>query len=240
MGRTKFKQLMQKLNEVRHDEHYRALWLYGTQGYGKSHLLAALVCYLAAQDERVVYIPDCRSLIDNPIAYVKTAMLFAWADDVTTQKEIIATLNTTHEIDAFFYSQKNVIFVVDQMNAFKTGGNNDPNENRKLHRWIRSFTSRHKTVFSSSANHTDYLEQFNKQSSNRVLRVRGGLDDVSYSKFISISHNEASNSIRPKCTSGGSDIKASRWEITAGMMLKILRAASHCSWTSAWCKGILI
>ena len=84
VGRTKFKQLVQNFDEVRCDEHYTSLWLYGTQGYGKSHLLAALVCYLAAQDERVVYIPDCRSLLDDPVEYVKTAMLFAWADDVIT------------------------------------------------------------------------------------------------------------------------------------------------------------
>jgi chromosomal replication initiation ATPase DnaA len=66
-GRTKFKELLQELKEVRKSTVYTTVWLYGTQGYGKSHLLAALVCYLAAADERVVYIPDCRALLKSAV-----------------------------------------------------------------------------------------------------------------------------------------------------------------------------
>src|SRR5256885_2360597 len=87
VGRTKFKELVERLKLVRDSEDTRAIWLYGTQGYGKSHLLAALVCYLAAQDERVVYIPDCRSWLLDPLTYVQAAMLFAWADDINAQNE---------------------------------------------------------------------------------------------------------------------------------------------------------
>jgi chromosomal replication initiation ATPase DnaA len=61
VGRTKFKELVERLKLVRNSHVKSAVWLYGTQGYGKSHLLAALACYLAAQDERVVYIPDCQA-----------------------------------------------------------------------------------------------------------------------------------------------------------------------------------
>ncbi|KIW99565.1 uncharacterized protein Z518_11304 [Rhinocladiella mackenziei CBS 650.93] len=176
VGRTKFKQLVKTLDEVRCYDRYMSVWLYGTQGYGKSHLLAALVCYLTAQDERVVYIPDCRSLLVDPIVYIKTAMLFAWADDVIIQKEI-PPLNTTDQIKAFISSQENVIFVIDQMNAFKTTDPHEP-EIRNLHNWVKSFTLRHKAIFSSSANYTEYLKAFQKQSSHRVLRVDGGLDDT--------------------------------------------------------------
>jgi len=170
------------MEEMRVSEVYTALWLYGTQGYGKSHLLAALVCYLAAQDERVIYIPDCRSLLKNPILHVRAAMLFAWADDPTTQNEI-TKMSTTDEILAFLYTQEKVIFVVDQMNAFKAGGLGAKERREELRDWVGSFTSCHKTVFSSSANDTDYLDEFNKQSSNRVLRVYGGLDRVSHLKI---------------------------------------------------------
>jgi chromosomal replication initiation ATPase DnaA len=54
-----FRKLIEELKIVREGCTYTAVWLYGTQGYGKSHLLAILACYLAAQDERVIYIPDC-------------------------------------------------------------------------------------------------------------------------------------------------------------------------------------
>src|SRR5256714_8019933 len=121
VGRTKFKELVERLKLVRDSEDTRAIWLYGTQGYGKSHLLAALVCYLAAQDERVVYIPDCRSWLLDPLTYVQAAMLFAWADDINAQNEIM-TLKTQDEIDVVL-NNSDAIFVVDQMNALKTSNN---------------------------------------------------------------------------------------------------------------------
>jgi len=67
VGRTTLKELLQELKEVRESADYTTVWLYGTQGYGKFYLLAALVCYLTAEDKRVVYISDCRALF-------KTAM----------------------------------------------------------------------------------------------------------------------------------------------------------------------
>jgi len=89
LGRVKFEELFQTLNEVRNSNNYTSLWLYGTQGYGKSHMLAALVCYLAAQGERVVYIPTCRTLLEKPVGYVRAAMLFAWAGDDAATSEIL-------------------------------------------------------------------------------------------------------------------------------------------------------
>jgi hypothetical protein len=77
VGRIMFRKLVEELEMVRKSVVYPRLWLYGTQGYGKSHLLAILVCHLAAQDERVVYIPDCREWLQKPVEYLKEAMLFA-------------------------------------------------------------------------------------------------------------------------------------------------------------------
>ena len=115
-GRTKFKELLQRLKELVKSRAHNIVWLYGAQGYGKSHLLAALVCYLAAQDERVVYIPDCQECLRDPVGYFQKAMLFAWADDSTIQEEIVK-LNTEAEIGAFFGRQKDFIVVCDQLNA---------------------------------------------------------------------------------------------------------------------------
>jgi hypothetical protein len=70
VGRTKFKELVQELKEVQESKNHPTLWLYGTQGYGKSHLLAALVCHLIARDERVIYIPDCRALLEDSVEYL--------------------------------------------------------------------------------------------------------------------------------------------------------------------------
>ena len=59
VGREEFVKLVNKFRHVQENHSTDTLMLYGTKGYGKSHLLAVLVCYLAAQGERIVYIPDC-------------------------------------------------------------------------------------------------------------------------------------------------------------------------------------
>jgi hypothetical protein len=185
VGRNKFEPLVRALKKVRDSLQLTTVWLYGTQGYGKSHLLAALVCYLAAQDERVVYIPDCRALLKDPVEYVRAAMLFAWANDITTQKEIM-TLNTLEEIRDFFFSPEKVIFVIDQMNALKDSKR--PTETKKrsdLCEWITCLTTRHKSVLSSSANYVEFHEQTQQQSSNFVVYAYGGLNRVSHREIIS-------------------------------------------------------
>jgi hypothetical protein len=185
VGRTKFKELLEKLKEMRETRSYTTLWLYGTQGNGKSHLLTALVCYLAAQDERVVYIPDCREWLRDPIRNVQVAMLFAWVDDITTQKEIM-TLNTEAKIEAFFNRRRNAIVVVDQLNALtESNGSCEGIKRRgRLHGWLTRFTSKHTAVFSSSANYKEYLDSSKMQTSSYTMRVYGGLNRVSHRNII--------------------------------------------------------
>jgi len=48
MGREKFTEFLDKCEEIRKDSHHSELMVYETRGYGRSHLLAALVCYLEA------------------------------------------------------------------------------------------------------------------------------------------------------------------------------------------------
>jgi hypothetical protein len=92
MGREKFEILLREFHAMQKSCDTTALWLYGTQGYGKSHILAAFVSYPCARgNERVTYIPDCRELLSNIIPYFQAAMLFAWSDDASMQREIIRT-----------------------------------------------------------------------------------------------------------------------------------------------------
>lgn len=55
--------LVKDFEMVRKSCSYIALWVYGTRDDGKSHLLATLVCLLAAQGKCVVYIPDYRKCV---------------------------------------------------------------------------------------------------------------------------------------------------------------------------------
>jgi hypothetical protein len=77
MGREKFTELLDAIN-VLETTNWRGYLFYGTIGYGKSHLLAALACYLISAGKRVVYIPDCRECAWSPVSYFRAAMLLAW------------------------------------------------------------------------------------------------------------------------------------------------------------------
>jgi len=183
VGREKFAQLLKELREVRGSTVYDKLWLYGTQGYGKSHLLAALVCYLTARGEPVVFIPDCRTCRDEPETCFKRAMLFAWTDDAT-QQEILA-LNTMAEITRFLRRRKEALFVFDQMNILTEVevSNADLQRTIDLVKWIDGLAATHKMVLSSSsANYLEYLQRSKKQTTEHRMRVYGGFTKVCGSK----------------------------------------------------------
>jgi len=186
-GRERFKELLEMFRDVRLRRNRSALWVYGTKGYGKSHLLAAFVCYLAAQKERVVYIPDCRECIRSPVLYVRAAMLFAWADDKTIQEKIIM-LDTKEEICDFFehHQNQNVIFVIDQMNALADLDEDDAetrNEKGKVRKWLTRCRAGYKAVLSASANYKAYLQSSVKESTEDTMHVYGGFTAVSLTKF---------------------------------------------------------
>ena len=161
---------------MQESRHTTALWVYGTQGYGKSHILAAFVCYLAAREkERVIYIPDCREFLGNIIEYFQAAMLFAWADDTSAQREII-TLDTREKIYRFLKSYEAAIFVIDQMNAFTES-------EKEISTWLTNCWKLGKAaVLSSSANYQEYKKRSVVQTSEKTLYTYGGLSAVSLSK----------------------------------------------------------
>jgi hypothetical protein len=174
VGREMFIGLLDRLRYVQKSHNRSALWVYGTKGYGKSHLLAALVCYLTARKERVLYIPDCRECAKSPVKYMRAAMLFTWADDKAIQDEII-TLNTLEEIQKFFDRHPGFTFFIGQVNDFEGRDNG-------VKRWLDTCRAWHKAVLSTSANYESYLTTAPKQSTDETCYVYNGFTPVSLSK----------------------------------------------------------
>ena len=179
MGREKFKELLKKVEEHKQNPHV-GLWLYGTIGYGKSHLLAALVCHLVSRGDTVVYVPDCPILVRHPVRYLRMAMLLAWGNDSEVQEEIVA-LETMEETLKFFHQvPTKAISVVDQMNALEDSHTDDVSDKIKqgVGAWLRACSYRHKTIYSSLANCTTFLRMHQKQTNIIRVDVRGGLTAV--------------------------------------------------------------
>ena len=183
-GREKFAMLVSDVQEVRQSTEDRNLWVHGTKGYGKSHLLAALVCYLSAKkDEKVIYIPDCRMLADSPLPYICAALTFAWEGDYDTQQQI-ANLTTLDAVVMFLTKQssieENVIFVIDQLNGLLGPDGSMTPHSEDISRWLKQCRAEFKAVLSSSANYKEFLLENEKQNYNKVLFTYGGLSPVSF------------------------------------------------------------
>jgi len=179
VGREKFPELLRQLKFVQTAMSYSKLWVYGTRGNGKSHLLAALVCYLSARGECVIYIPNCGDGLRNPVAYFKAAMLFAFTDKAAQDR--ILTMETMEEIKYFLDRYAPVYFVIDQMNALDTEVGDQEHRRlakARLSRWISLLTSSRKAVLSSSANLQCHLRLRSKEHYNHTMRVYGGLTEV--------------------------------------------------------------
>jgi hypothetical protein len=180
MGREKFTELLDMVTDE--NTHIREFWFYGTMGYGKSHLLAALVCYLTIAGKRVLYIPDCRQGAQDPVEYFRAAMLFAWANDPKMQRKIMK-MRSAKKIIKFLkinQSTSKILFVIDQMNALDLGRNAadtlSDTEKESLRTTIHRSASVHTCIYSTSANY----EALEKSNINlKRLDVYGGLSVVS-------------------------------------------------------------
>jgi DNA replication protein DnaC len=183
MGRERFVELLNNFKKVKESQHYFGLWLYGTSGYGKSYLLAMLVCYFIADNERVMYIPDCRKSLKDVTAYFREAMFLTWADDPCMQREIMG-LKTKDDIYDFLSEKGNdIILVIDMLNGLQVK-DAEVNNDRRKEVWELIDRLRHdrKAVLSASANYKTYLQGELVQNSDTTMRVYGGLTPVSHGR----------------------------------------------------------
>jgi hypothetical protein len=189
MGREKFTELLHAV-KVLETTFWQGYLFYGTIGYGKSHLLAALACYLITAGKRVIYIPDCRACAWSPVPYFRAAMLLAWGGpDDNVIRESIKALDTMEAIAEFFREQSNILFLVDQVNILEKdpSGTDGLSDDRKsvILQWIMECVAGHKYIFSASANNKNRGLTEEKQTNTRPLLVYGGFTPVSlYTRCI--------------------------------------------------------
>jgi hypothetical protein len=174
MGREGFSELADAFMTCTTSKRLKDLWVYGSMGYGKSHLLATLVYFLTAQGYRVVYLPDCQVLCHDPARYLTVSLLFAWADNPQVISKIVS-FRTMGDIERFFQDNWDpVVFVTDQVNAFE-----GPEKHlEKVRGWLNRCRSDVKTVLSTSANNMTFLRTLHKQNNNYLFMVFGGFTAV--------------------------------------------------------------
>ena len=189
MGREKFAEVLAEIGALGPYK-YRALYVYGTIGYGKSHILAAMTCLLLQQGKRVVYLPDCRAMAADFLEYIKSGLLLAFGDSESHQLRI-QKCGSADEIISFckrivLDDRIRLYFIVDQLNApdkDNEGTNKDEVSNDvELH--IRASLNRimyeHFVIESASASYQSAMHMKQKQLSKVKLSLMGGFSEVSY------------------------------------------------------------
>jgi Cdc6-like AAA superfamily ATPase len=178
MGRSQFKTLYDLAHSSPFLDFDQKIYLYGSSGSGKSHLLAALVDMLIHEGKRVVYIPECRKLAEDFVRAMKDAFSFAFPESAN----IIESFQDVNDLVQF--SNMNArgtpfYVIVDQINALQSGEGErrDEAKTNAKHALDQIAYGQH-YIFSASANEEANQRANERQSATIVMKLQGGMNDV--------------------------------------------------------------
>ncbi|KAA8906952.1 hypothetical protein FN846DRAFT_918946 [Sphaerosporella brunnea] len=138
----------------------RKHFLHGSLGTGKSHLLAALVCWLTKTGRSVVYLPDCRAMLQNTFTYIQKALRLTFFQHEEHRNYIQDCTKITELIDfceKLADGEITLYFVIDQLNALdpqdETGDRYDNAKKADVRDILEMMSAHHLRISSSSANY---------------------------------------------------------------------------------------
>jgi hypothetical protein len=181
MGRSKFKDVLNEVEDPRFLRGAYSLYLNGPSGIGKSYILAALVCLLIRKGNYVVYIPDCGDLLQGAEGYLRRALQLAFHRD----SGLCSQLTSARLTDDFLLTVKehadNTLYVVlDQFNALDSDGANDPLHHARANAqvYIGNLGSKQRRIFSTSGKHHSDRAGRGQHGSVKFISLHAGLSEV--------------------------------------------------------------
>lgn len=185
IGREKFEIILKDINKMKAGFTNMGYYIYGTMGYGKSHILAAMTCYLIRTGKYVVYLPDCRAFTYDPLKYIKSALLLTFTYKVDEFKTILDCEKLEDIVDfcnTLGLYDRRLYFIVDQFNAldYDEGINNafdndiSTHEKKIVYDLINKMTTEHYIIKSASANNKSALYLKKKQLQEYQMILIGG------------------------------------------------------------------
>ncbi|RGB41573.1 hypothetical protein C1646_739046 [Rhizophagus diaphanus] len=201
MGRKVFDKVLNTINELKSGNGYMDFFIYGTMGYGKSYILATIVCFLLKTRKRVVYLPDCRELARKPEYYIKSALFLTYSDDSVKMSEIqsCVTLDDIIEFCNPSEQKEPLYFIVDQINALDSHDDTGIDESlkKKIKSSLNEMAINNYYIKSSSANNISALHLSIKQANEKKIELYGGFDEdemaqwwQKYDTYLSIDYQQ--------------------------------------------------
>ena len=193
MGREMFREVHKTVSSLKPGGGGTRLYIQGTMGFGKSHILAALACLLYRQGNVVVFIHDVRALLLDPLPYIKSALLCTFAGpSFKEERNRIRACKSMNAISPFYHGIRSFPYlIVDQINALELSDLNTDSVARETKDacrvFINSLSVGSFTITSASANHqtAKYMEK--KQTNEIKLPMMGGMSPVSSRIYLSYS-----------------------------------------------------
>ena len=188
MGRQKFAELVHMVNRFENPDGCHTLYFYGTTGYGKSYILAALSCLLMREGKRVVYIPTCRGLLQAGFGhYLTWALFLCFGDSPIQQREIECCQNDPEELIRYCrqLSKRKVLlyFFIDQYNGLHLVDENmdDISNERKAcsEDWLLKATYGHCLIKCVTADNHAAIHRAKKHRDEIDMAIYGGFTEAS-------------------------------------------------------------
>ena len=185
MGREEFRRVHTTVSSLKIGGGGTRLYMQGTMGFGKSHILAALTCLLYRQGKVVVFIPDVRALFLAPLPYMQSALLCTFADPLfKEERKRIRACESLEDISSFYHGIRAFPYlIVDQINAFDLFGLNMDSVAKerkdKCRIFIDGLSVGSFTITSASANYQTAMHMEKKQTNEIKLSMIGGMSTVS-------------------------------------------------------------
>lgn len=185
---------------------FAKLLVYGTPGWGKSYMMAAAAVMLRQEFfarpqssvKRVVYLPDCGQLREEPVAYMKNALLLAFAESSAFLQQIYQCSSTEQLVTFCRNVPKDncfLLFLADQTNKL-TAKHSDPVEKQQLkmnaNGLLRRCANQHFLVEAISINDSNKEEVQQKQENRKEMPMFGELEEVRC-------HNTQGGALRNPC-----------------------------------------
>lgn len=151
----------------------------------QSHLLAAMACLLMRKGRKIVFLPDCKALVREPVDYFRAALLLTFATQPAVQTQV-ARLSTVDEVIRFCKSQVDLTYIIDQFNAVEQDMKKDDSDTLQAkslaHRLIDRATFDRATLKAASANNVTARVVHDKQLNINLQTLFGGMTKVRRSR----------------------------------------------------------
>ena len=124
MGRVVLPQLMNTIEKAIESKETLPINVYGTRGYGKSHIIAAVVVLLMKKKGGlpVLFLPQVRDMADSdPLPYLRAAALLTFASAAASDAQIMSDIEDSDSLSALtlVISKHQFILVADQLNSLE-------------------------------------------------------------------------------------------------------------------------